>query len=321
MLNHQHLSQAILQEIKQAENILIISHQRPDGDTLGSNLALRKYLSSLGKNVHSFCDSLIPDYLTFLPDSHLIKQDHLLFTKKFDLVITVDSATLELTGAQHLLEILPQPYRLINIDHHNSNPKYADINLVLSEACSTAEIIYRLFADWKITLDQDIATNLACGLITDTSGFKNPATSYQSLNIAAELFNQGANLHQLLKITNRSKNIDNLILWGRALERLEKIEKNNIVFTFLTQSDLLETNTDESAIEGIANFLHILKEGKIILVLVETSANMIKGSLRTTSEIDVSEIAKLFGGGGHKKAAGFTLPGKLDYVKNRIRII
>ena len=80
MLNHQHLSQAILQEIKQAENILIISHQRPDGDTLGSNLALRKYLSTFGKNVHSFCDSLLPDYLTFLPDSHLVKQDHLLFT-------------------------------------------------------------------------------------------------------------------------------------------------------------------------------------------------------------------------------------------------
>lgn len=321
MLNYHVLSQAILQEIKKAEKILIISHQKPDGDTLGANLALRKYLANLGKDVHSFCDSEIPDYLKFLPDSHLVSNEHILFTKKFDLVITVDCATIELTAAEKLLTILPQPYQLINIDHHNSNPLYADINLVLTEACSTAEVIYRLFEDWLADIDQDMATNLACGLITDTGGFKNPATSYQSLNIAAKLFKQGANLHQLLKITNRSKNINNLILWGRALERLEKNKKYNLVFTWLTQDDLVETSNDESAIEGISNFLHILKEGQIILVLTETKDNVIKGSLRTTSEIDVSKIAQIFGGGGHKKAAGFSLPGRLEYVNNRLIVV
>jgi len=321
MLNYHTSNQAILQEIKKAEKILIISHQKPDGDTLGANLALRKYLANLGKDVHSFCDSEIPDYLKFLPDSHLVSNEHILFTKKFDLVITVDCATIELTAAEKLLTILPQPYRLINIDHHNSNPLYADINLVLTEACSTAEVIYRLFEDWLTDIDQDMATNLACGLITDTGGFKNPATSYQSLNIAAKLFKQGANLHQLLKITNRSKNINNLILWGRALERLEKNQKYNLVFTWLTQDDLVETSNDESAIEGISNFLHILKEGQIILVLTETKDNVIKGSLRTTSEIDVSKIAQIFGGGGHKKAAGFSLPGKLVYDNNKLSVV
>jgi phosphoesterase RecJ-like protein len=320
MLNYHDLSQAILQEIKRAEKILIISHEKPDGDTLGSNLALRKYLVNIGKDVQSFCYSSIPDYLTFLPGSHLVSNDHLLFTKKFDLVIAVDCATIQLTASQHLLEAMPE-HKLINIDHHSSNPEYADINIVLTEACSTAEVIYRLFDDWQASIDQEMATNLACGLITDTGGFKNPATSYTSLNIAAELFKQGANLHQLLQITNRGHNIDHLILWGRALERLQKVDKYNLVFTFLTQADLVETNTDESAIGGISNFLHILKEGKIILVLTETKNNIIKGSLRTTSEIDVAKIAQIFGGGGHKKAAGFSLPGKLDYVNNKLRVI
>jgi phosphoesterase RecJ-like protein len=321
MLNYHDLSQAILQEIKRAEKILIISHQKPDGDTLGANLALRKYLANLGKDVHSFCDSEIPDYLTFLPGTHLVSHDHLLFTKKFDLVITVDCATIELTAVHPLIAILPKAPRLINIDHHSSNPLYADINLVLTEASSTAEVIYRLFDDWQITFDQEIATNLACGLITDTSGFKNPATSYSALNIAAKLFQHGANLHQLLKITNRGQNLDSLILWGRALERLQKVDKYNLVFTYLTQADLLETNNDESAIGGISNFLHILKEGKIILVLTETKNNIIKGSFRTTSEIDVAKIANIFGGGGHKKAAGFSLPGRLEYVNNRLRVV
>lgn len=320
MLNYHLSSQAILQEIQKAEKILIISHQKPDGDTLGANLALRKYLANLGKDVHSFCDSEIPDYLKFLPGSHLVSHDHLLFTKKFDLVITVDCATIQLTAAEQLLEVMP-PHLLINIDHHSSNPEYADLNLVLTEASSTAEVIYRLLADWQITFDQEIATNLACGLITDTSGFKNPATSYSALNIAAKLFQHGANLHQLLKITNRSQNIDHLILWGRALERLQKVEKYNLVFTYLTQADLVETNNDESAIGGISNFLHILKEGKIILVLTETKNNLIKGSLRTTSEIDVAKIAQLFGGGGHKKAAGFSLPGKLVCDNNRLKVV
>lgn len=320
MLNYHAVSQTILQAIKKADKILIISHQKPDGDTLGANLALRKYLANINKDVHSFCDSEIPDYLKFLPGSHLVTSDHLLFTKKFDLVITVDCATIELTAAQHLLATLPA-HQLINIDHHSSNPHYGDTNIVLTEASSTAEVMYRLFEHWQINFDQEIATNLACGLITDTSGFKNPATSYQALNVAAKLFSHGANLHQLLKITNRSQNIDHLILWGRALERLQKVEKYNLVFTYLTQADLVETNNDESAIGGISNFLHILKEGQIILVLTETKNNLIKGSLRTTTEIDVAKIAQLFGGGGHKKAAGFSLPGRLVYDNNRLRVV
>lgn len=319
MLNYHHISQNILQAIKNAKNILVIAHQKPDGDTLGANLALRQYLLSINKNVASFCDSPIPDYLRFLPHSHLVSDNHLLFRENFDLIITVDCASINMTGAESLLKALPNKYQLINIDHHSSNPHFGDINLVLHEACSTAEVIYRLFVDWQVNWDSDIATDLACGLVTDTGGLKNPATNYQTLNIAAELFAQGANLHQLLKIVNRGKNINQLILWGRALERLQKVEKYNLVFTWINAIDLDETNNDESAIEGIANFLHILNEGEIIMVLTEKN-NTIKGSMRTTGNTDLAKIAQSLGGGGHKKAAGFSLPGHIEYVNNKIRI-
>lgn len=321
MHDYKTTSLAIKQSFEKAQNILIISHQKPDGDTLGSNFALHSFLKNLNKNVTSFCIDPMADLFKFLPGSESLKTDHLVFSKKYDLVIMVDSASLNYAGVDKLMTSL-NDYTLVNIDHHASNPLYADLNLVITSASSCTEVIYRLFKDWKIKISPEIATNLACGMITDTSGFVNPATNYQVLQAASDLIKNGANLSQISQITLGTKNINNLKLWGRALDRLKHVDKYGLVYTFVTQQDFAECQADDSAAEGLSNFLHVLQGAKIILVLKEAPNNLIKGSLRTTSDnIDLAKLAGYLGGGGHKKAAGFVLQGKLSYDNNKLRII
>lgn len=321
MKNHKNISQDIYQTLEKANDILIISHRRPDGDTLGCNLALNTYIKSRNKNVTSFCMDPVPSYMEFLPNSHIVTSDHRIFTKSYDVVFTVDCSTLELTNTEKLLKVIPSEYRLINIDHHMSNPLFGDINIVLTDSSSTAEVLHRLFKDWHVEINNDMASCLAVGLLTDTGGLKNPATGYQSLSIISDLVDKGANVHKIIQDTINNTSVNKLKLWGRALERLTKVDKYDLVYTWLTQSDFEECEVDESASEGMANFLHVLKEGEIIMVLKETKNNEIKGSLRTISDKDMTKLAGLFGGGGHKKASGFNLSGRLEYVNNKLTII
>jgi len=321
MESHKTTSENIKQAIKKAQDILLISHKKPDGDTIGSNLAFLNYLIKNNKNVSSFCLDSIPNNLKFLANSNKISDEHKLFTKKYDLVIALDSASLEYAGIDKLMTALPDGYTLINIDHHVTNPNYGDINLVLPEASSTAEVVYRLFRDWHIDWDDEIATCLSCGMITDTNGFTNAATNYHCLGAASEMSRQGAKPHTIVKNALTNFNIDNLRIWGRAMERLQKSKHHNIVYTWISQQDFEECGVDHSSTEGIINFLHILKDAKIIMVLTEMPNNIIKGSLRTSEDIDLTKLASFLGGGGHKKAAGFSLPGRLVYDNNKLKII
>ncbi len=322
MQNYKDTSQAILQSIEQANTILLISHKKPDADTLGSNLALYQLLKKKkNKNVSSFCIDPVPKNLEFMPYSHKIEDNHLLFRKKFDLIIAVDSGSLEYAGVKNLIDSMQYTPKIINIDHHASNPYYGDINLVIKDASSACEIIHRLFKDWNVEYTKEIAENLACGLITDTGGFKNPATSYQCLKIAGKLNQKGANIHKIVNKTLNSNDITNLKLWGIAFSRIEKIKKYDLVYTHLTKQDLKDCNANINDTEGLVNFLHIIKEGKITMVLQEDEDGYIKGSLRTTKNINLAKLAQALGGGGHEKAAGFTLSGRLEYVKNKLKVI
>ena len=319
MNNHKNISNQIKEEIDKANNILLLSHKNPDGDTIGSNLALHIYLKSLNKNITSFCVDELPDYLNFLPQSNLISNNHLVFAKKYDLVVALDSGSLEYAGVKDLLTALDDNYKLINIDHHATNPLYGDINLVIDNASSASEVVFRLLKDWNIEWNNQIATCLACGIITDTGGFLNPATNYQALVAASELVDNGANINKIVQITLSKNNLLDLRIWCRAFERLTKVDKYDLVYTFLTEEDYIETGVNKDAANNLVNFLQLLKEARVILLLTEDNG-IIKGSFRTTQDVDVSELAKLFGGGGHKKAAAFSFEGKLINDNNKLRI-
>lgn len=313
MINFHIEAQAIQKAVEGAQNILLVAHKKPDADTLGSCLAWSYLLSNINKTVHLYCADPVPEYLKHLPGSHAVSDDHALFQKELDLIIVNDSGDLEYAGVNNLIAQRNNTNTtLINIDHHATNPKYGDLNLVIPNASSTTEIIAWLFTHWNIPITQKLAEVLLHGIVTDTDSLMNPATSYRSLSVAAGLVRQGANLYSIVNQTLHNRSVAELSLWGIALSRLRHNHTYNIVSTYLTHEDFKLQKVDTQAAEGIINYLTLIPDVGAILMLTVPETGSIKGSLRTTRpDVDVSKLAKLCGGGGHKKAAGFKMRGKI----------
>lgn len=313
----------IKEKIDSAKHILALAHQNPDGDGLGALLALGIYLRSQNTPHVLFCLDPVPDYFQFLPNVETITSDDThLSEKEFDLIIVLDSGDLEYAGVhEHFRKLKGLPI-VINIDHHYSNTYFGHINLVHPTASSTSEIIYHFLDYFRFTIDKEAATCLLTGILTDTGSFSNLATTPTSLEVASRLLASGARIRQITENTLKNKSLQQLQLWGRALSRLKRNEKTGVVSTVITQKDFDELGIDDNGTEGIANFLNNVEEAKAIIVLREKEGGIIKASLRTTHpDIDVSELAKKLGGGGHKKAAGFSVKGKIVETKDGWRVV
>ncbi len=304
----------ILNAIQNANHPLLISHEKPDGDTLGASLALAHYFNKNNKPHKHFCVDKPPEYFNYLAKiENLITDYQQINLADHDLVIIIDCGTIARTGISQ--ELLKQKDRLkiINIDHHQTNDNYGHLNLVIPSASSTCEIFYKLFTLNKMEIDKFMATSLMTGIITDTMNFTNGATTQDSLEIASKLLNYGAKSNQIISSISQNKNLLSLKLWGKVFSQLEFNQEFNFVYTVIAQADLIEYQmTADEASDGLSNFLSTLEDIDFIAVLTERDQQTIKGSLRTTKDhLDVSQIAGLFGGGGHKKAAGFKLERKI----------
>lgn len=317
------IAKQIHAELLKAKNILIISHKNPDGDTLACACAMMQYLRGLGKNHTAFCATAINKNIAFLPHIEYFIIDPTIFQReRFDLIIVFDSGDLIYAGVAEHLKNLPYNPTIVNIDHHPTNEMYGHFNLVSPEAASTTEILHRFFKINHLPIDKYIATALLTGIITDTTHFTNPATSAQSLKIASELLRAGANFNLIRGWTLKNKKIAALKIWGKVLSRLYKNEEYDMAITVLTREDMAEFNLPDEEVDGLSNFLNHLGEAKITLLLREKEDDTIKASLRTTdTEVDVSKIALAFGGGGHAKAAGFSVKGKLAEEKGEWKVV
>ncbi|MFA5134806.1 MAG: bifunctional oligoribonuclease/PAP phosphatase NrnA [Patescibacteria group bacterium] len=307
------LFQKIKEEAVKARSAIVISHQNPDGDAIGSLLGMSYFLDQNEVMHELFCASPIPEYLKFLPNvERITNNDEVLLTREYDLIIILDSGDLKYAGVDmHFRSIKGLPI-VINIDHHPTNTLFGHINLVHSKASSTAEIIFHLLDHYRHPITKEVATSLLTGILTDTGGFANLGTTSSSLEVSSRLVAQGARIREVITNTFRNKPLKQLQLWGRALSRLKEDPKTGIVTTVLLKGDFEELGIDEESTEGISNFLNNVEHAKAIIVLREKADGTIKGSLRTTQpDVDVSAIAKFFGGGGHKKAAGFTVKGRI----------
>lgn len=314
-----HIAKQIHHHLKQAKLIIIIPHQNPDGDALGAATALYEYLQGLEKTVHIFCaTALPPGRWNFLQHSGRVTTNPEVFNLVgVDTIIVVDSGDLRYAGVEALVK--NHSATIINIDHHATNEHFGHFNLVIPTAASTTEVLYRFFKIGQAKLNKKVATSLLTGLITDTDSFSNAATSAEMMHAASDLIRYGGNLQTVTKATLKNKSLNTLRLWGVILERLKKHEPLNLAYTYMTRADLATHGLSDSESEGIANFLNHLEDSKIALMLKETTDGKIKGSFRTThDDIDVTVFAKRLGGGGHKKAAGFTTDGTIEEVLNRI---
>lgn len=240
---------------------------------------------------------------------------------QFDLIIVLDSADLEQIGSIYekntdLFFSAP----VINIDHHASNTFFGNINLVEITAASTSEVLLEIIQklekiENKEFINEDIATLLLLGIITDTSSFQNPNTTPKSFDIAADLIDLGARQQEIIQQIYKTKKLSTLKLWGQTLSKIQVDPVHRLVWSSITKNDLNESgaNVDES--EGIIDELMSNAPGaEVILLLKDNSNGILSGSLRTTSaNIDASQIAQMFGGGGHLQAAGFKIPNGKDF--------
>lgn len=308
----------IYDRLKRARAIVLVTHQNADGDTLGSACALFEHLEKIGLKTEIFCLTPLSPKLAFLPHSEKLRTDPEVFVNPdLDTIIVLDSGDLQYAGVHNFIK--DHPAEIINIDHHHTNQKYGHYNLVISTASSTAEVVYHFLRQVQADISHRMATALLTGIITDTDNFTNSATNDTAMAAAGDLIRRGGNLNMINEHVVRNKSINLLHLWGEVLNRLKKHVELDMVYTYITQKDLTTHKISESDSEGIANFLNNLDEGKMALILKETQDGKIKGSFRTTKDdVDVSALAKKMGGGGHKKAAGFTTVGTIDEVLNKI---
>lgn len=296
--------------LRNAENVIIISHKSPDGDAIGANLALKHALEQWDVKVVSACADPPPEYAFVLPGSYEYVNDFDL--NNFDLAIAVDC------GAHYLMkfhetkpELMAGKIPLINIDHHPSNDQFGTHNLVHDTAAATSFILYHYLRYLGFHITHEIATCLLMGLYYDTGSFMHSNTSRDVLETAADLLNKGADFKKIVKPMFQTTPVNQLKLWGRVMTRARLTSKKAIV-SAVTEQDLIECDAKPDDLSGVIDLLNSVPESKFSILLSETEHGAIKGSLRTQDDqIDLSKLAALFGGGGHKKAAGFTMPGRL----------
>lgn len=303
----------LISKIKNYQNYLIMIHEDPDGDTLAASIAFYITLKSLGKNVAMVCKDSIPKPFLFLPEIDKIQKD-ILFGD-YEAIIVIDCGDLKRTGFPERLKKFAKTFKnLINIDHHPKNDlsKIANINILDQKASSASEIVWEILKEMRIMPAKDITTALLCGIYTDTGGFKHSNTTTKTLEIASELLNYGAQLKKITRNVTLNKTVAALKLWGVALSRLHKNQNLGIVSSVITREDLKNCKANYFDLAGVVNLINAIPDSYAAILFFETPEGSIRASLRTEKDdVDVSEIAKLFGGGGHKKAAGFTIDGKL----------
>lgn len=302
-----------IEEVTKNKNkFIIITHKDPDGDAVGSLLALTIFLRKQNKEVYPICFNEISETFSFLPEvetiSKEIKNEYL---ENLDCIFILDCGDLRRTGFEDILKVLIKEVSVINIDHHPSNPLFGGINIVEPKLTSTSEIIYVFLKSIGAKIDKEIATCLLTGIITDTGSFMHSVTSSETLKIASELLKTGVRLSKIT-LHLRLKTLGALKLWGKILSRVEKDREMGIVTSIITKDDIAEVGASDSDLSGVVNLINSIPGTKASILLSEREPGEIKGSIRTEDdEVDVSEIASLLGGGGHKKAAGFTIKGEL----------
>lgn len=313
----------VIAKISHYQKILLIIHENPDGDTLAAASALYQVFKKLNKKPALVCKDSVPRPFLFLPEVDQIHHD-LLFGD-FEIILVIDCGDLRRTGFDERLRSFAKNKKiLINIDHHPKNDlhKISTINLVDYRASSTSEIIWQLILAMDYPIDKNIATALLTGLYTDTGGFKHSNTTPKTLEIAGELLKYGARIRLITKNVSLNKSIPAMKLWGVALLRLRRNDALKIVSSVITRQDLDHFDATYDDLAGVVNLINTIPDSQAAILFFETPDEKIRASIRTEADnVDVSRLAAIFGGGGHKKASGFTIDGHFKIDGNNWEIV
>jgi phosphoesterase RecJ-like protein len=297
--------------IEKANKVLCISHKRPDGDTLGAAVAVSHGLKQFNKTVDMACVDPVPERFSFLPGIN--RMINSFDFRTYDLIIVLDSGASYMTDFHEIYpDIWSGDVPVVNIDHHSSNDNFGLCNIVDDSAASTTVILCRLFDFLGIIITPVIATALLTGIYNDTGSFMHANTSVEVMEVSAKLLEAGGKFTSVSKNLFRTTPFSTLKLWGRVLENA-RINDEGVTISVITWRDFEDCDASSDEISGVVDFMNSIPGSKYTCLLNEDKNGYIKGSFRTQrNDIDLTELAARFGGGGHKKAAGFTMQGRLQ---------
>lgn len=290
--------------INKSNQIFLTTHEGTDGDDLGSLLAVEKFLRKLGKQTAVAIKGGIPSNLLFLPGVEIVADA--IPEKEFDLLVIFGCNKPERTGVK-----LPKA-EILNFDHHPDNGNFGAVNVVDPNSSAVAELVYEFLQYANADIDSPMSTCILTGIFTDTGGFKHANTTAKTLEVAAELLKKGARIDRIAFETMGRKRPTAIKAWSKGLENARFDRAKKMVFSVLTEEELKEIGASDDDLDGFVELLNNLPQAKFALLLRQ-DGDTVKGSLRSEPQkgVDVSKIAKSFGGGGHKLASGFKIKGKL----------
>jgi len=311
---------AIADAVRRHDRFLVVTHENPDGDALGSLLAATLALRQLGKDADMYLpgEAPLPAEYAFMPLDGLVREAPGDAGER--VLVAVDCAKEDRIGDDAAIARAPL---VVNIDHHHDNTRFGDLNLIVADASSTGEVLRDVFSELGVELTPELAEPLYIALVTDTGRFQYTNTTPKALRLAAELVDAGADIHAVFQEVYESVEFAKLKLLARALDRAEVLEGGRIVVSHLLRTDFADVGAAEPYSEGIIDYLRAV-EGAELAVLIREQLNerahAHKGSLRSSiDELDVSAIARRFGGGGHRQAAGFSTDLPLREIVEQIR--
>ena len=313
--------QAIADALRGHDRFLVCTHENPDGDALGSLLATTLALRQLGKDAEMYLSGVAP-----LPHEYAFMN---LVGLLRDLPADVEERVLVAVDCAKADRIGPDPAPIdraklvLDIDHHHDNTRFGDVNLIVADASSTGEVLRDVFGALGVALTPELAEPLYIALVTDTGRFQYTNTTPKSLRLAAELVEAGADVHHVFQQVYESVDFAKLKLLARALDRAQVLEGGRIVVSFLKATDFGEVGAAEPYSEGIIDYLRAV-EGAELAVLIRQPPRVDgprhRVSLRASvDELDVSVIARVFGGGGHRQAAGFSSESSVEEITEIVR--
>ena len=302
----------ILEEINKAESIVILTHENPDGDAIGTGLALYNALKQYGKNP----DIIIPEYpriFGFLPGANEIKKESDI--QKYDLAISVDCAAIKMLNG--FVNYFENAKVKVSIDHHSTNTMFGDINYVSPDAPACAQILIVVLNYFKMEITKDIGTCILTGIITDTGGFKYSGVTAETFEFVAWLLNKGINVSKIYKKVLQTKTRANFELNRIAADRLEFFADGKVAFTYITKEDEEKVHAETGDHEGIVEIGRDI-EGVEVSIFIRQTDKGCKVSMRSNEYVNVSDVCLLLGGGGHVHAAGATMQCSIEQAKEKV---
>lgn len=304
----------IIYELKKANYAAIVCHSKPDGDTLGGAFALSAALKKANIQSDVLCNNSLPDNYSYLDGIKLIS----IFDKqKYDIVVFVDCAELSLVG-DLIKDINLDVYKTINIDHHGTNAKYAKLNYVDSTSSSASELVLDIIRELGTDIDKTIAEYIYVGIITDTGQFAHSYTSPKTHMNTAFLLENGIDFSEIHKKAFKTISLSKAFLQKNMLDNMTLHKDNKLVISRLEKEDFISAGAKEEDTDSLINILLSIKGIKVAILIRHTNQSSCKISFRSINDIDISQVAKALGGGGHKQAAGATFFGSTLDAQNKV---